>query len=338
MKYTFDRTSKKFICPNCNKKRFVRFIDVETNNYLEEVYGRCDRESSCGYFKKPEKIFNSHCNTIAKPIFTLQLRDNTVSYHSEKTLQQSLKVYSNNNFYQYLILIFNSEEVLTLFAKYKVGTSKTWDGATVFWQIDKQHKIRGGKIILFDKNTCKRVKTPHTHISWAHSRLKIKDFILKQCLFGLHLVCADKKIAIVESEKTAIIMALFIPEYTWLATGNKQNFKDETLYPIKNKEIIAFPDKSEFNDWNERAIQLNKSGFNISVSDYIEKMECEEGTDLADIYIDIQNQSKHVELSKDEKIVKKMATVNSVIYDLIETFDLCDSFHNPIDVDKIKKH
>ena len=32
--------------------------------------------------------------------------------------------------------------------RYKVGTSKYWDGATVFWQTDNQNKIRTGKIML----------------------------------------------------------------------------------------------------------------------------------------------------------------------------------------------
>ena len=31
--------------------------------------------------------------------------------------------------------------------RYKVGTSKYWDGATVFWQTDNQNKVRTGKIM-----------------------------------------------------------------------------------------------------------------------------------------------------------------------------------------------
>lgn len=70
MTYTFDKSSKKFVCPNCNKKRFVRFVNTETNNYLEDIYGRCDSETSCGYFVKPNidnsKIFAKETNTSQK--------------------------------------------------------------------------------------------------------------------------------------------------------------------------------------------------------------------------------------------------------------------------------
>jgi transcription elongation factor Elf1 len=39
-KYSLDKSSRKFICPNCNKKTFVKFIDNETNQYLNSIDGR----------------------------------------------------------------------------------------------------------------------------------------------------------------------------------------------------------------------------------------------------------------------------------------------------------
>ena len=80
-------------------------------------------------------------------------------------------------------------------------------------------------------------------------------------------------------------MSVFKPEYTWLATGSKQGFKYEMLKPIKDYEIIAFPDKSEYNDWQKKAIELNSVGFNIKISEWLENTDFENGSDLADIYI-----------------------------------------------------
>ena len=52
-KYSLEIGSKKFFCPNCGEKKFVKYLDNETNNYLSEDLGRCDRETNCGYHKKP---------------------------------------------------------------------------------------------------------------------------------------------------------------------------------------------------------------------------------------------------------------------------------------------
>jgi hypothetical protein len=41
-KYQLDKSSKKFICPQCGKKRLVRYINMETKEYLPETVGRCD--------------------------------------------------------------------------------------------------------------------------------------------------------------------------------------------------------------------------------------------------------------------------------------------------------
>src|SRR5690606_29533189 len=113
--------------------------------------------------------------------------------------------------------------------------------------------VRHGKIMLYNSGTGKRTKNPNgkAYINSVRSTLKLKDFNLCQCLFGLHLIneTETRTVAIVEGEKTAVIMSLFKPEYVWLATGSKQGFKYEMLNPLKGFKIIAFPDKREYTDW-----------------------------------------------------------------------------------------
>ena len=94
--------------------------------------------------------------------------------------------------------------------------------------------------------------------------------------------------------------------------------------------------KTYNDDWNKKALELNKLGFHLTVSDYVEKMDCEAGTDLADLYFAIQNKKEIIELSKDEQLVKEYAKINPELLNLIKTFELCDSFDNLLDVERIK--
>ena len=89
--------------------------------------------------------------------------------------------------------------------------------------MDTNEQIRGAKIMLYNEHTGKRVKEPYNHINWLHKAIKEPSFNLCQCLFGLHLINEDyqKEIAIVESEKTAITMSTYVPDYICLATGSK---------------------------------------------------------------------------------------------------------------------
>ena len=46
-------------------------------------------------------------------------------------------------------------------------------------------------------------------------------------------------------------------------------------------------------------------------------MDCEDGSDLADLYIEIHNKPETITLSKDEPIIKNIANVNPDICNLI---------------------
>ena len=284
-KYKLDKSSKKFVCPKCGKRTFVKYIETETGNYLTDDLGRCDRETNCCYHKPPKGKEN-------KTIEIINIPKLPPTYHSLELVQKLFLNCSQNNFIAFLQTLFDSVEVKEAVNKYLIATSKHHPGATIFWQIDNLERIHAGKILQYNLETGKRVKdlAGKSLINWVHSVSKLKDFNLKQCLFGLHLIKErnTNTIAIVEAEKTAVVMSLFKPEYTWLSTGSKQGFKYEMLLPIKQYKIIAFPDKSEFNDWHKKANELNNQGFNISVSDLIENTNYPTGTDLADVYIDLK--------------------------------------------------
>lgn len=279
-KYQLDKSSKKFQCPNCNKKTFVKYIECDTDLYLGETIGRCDRESKCGYIKAPKgnkPIINHVCNTNVMQ----------KTYHNESAIGLYGRNHKENKFVQYLLLYFVPQDVIHAIKKYFIGTSNYWNGATIFWQVDEQMNICAGKVMLYDPLTGKRVKKPYPHINWMHKVLQINSFVLQQCLFGLHNLYDYEKgsaICIVESEKTAIIMSIVFPAYLWLATGSKANLKEGLLRPLKEYNIIVFPDKTEFDDWNKKVQVLEKDDFIISCSDFLEDKNLEEGGDLVDMF------------------------------------------------------
>lgn len=329
-RFSLDKSSKKFICPKCQKKTFVRYIDNTSNDYTESHFGRCDRESNCKHHSIPK---NGKLTFTIEPVCFNEKIKSTININEIAIHGRNFK---NNNFIQFLKMHFSVDEIKNTILKYCIGTSNYWHGATIFWQINENEEVLTGKIMLFDIETGKRIKKPFNHINWMHKALKIKDFNLQQCLFGLHLIKEYKgqTIAIVESEKTAIIMSMFLPNYLWLATGSKGNFKLELLKPLKQYQILAFPDKSEYQDWSEKARQLYNFGFKIKCSSIIERKEVEKGYDLADYYIDYKlkktNLVKESNYSETEILVNNLAKKNPEIINLIKTFDLVDKYHNDI--------
>ena len=233
-KYSLDKSSKKYHCPSCKKKTFVRYIDNETKQFIRSDIGRCDREINCGFHYYPSAYFKDNNWKNNNTFVPKQLKRNVpkqsfknVSLIDNQLFNKTLNIglyLINNNFIEYLYSIFEEEVVVSVSERFNIGTAKIWNGATIFWQVDNKQKVRSGKIILYDKFTGKRSEK----ITWVHSILKLKNYNLKQCLFGLYQISNFPKhiIGIVESEKTAIIMTAIsmqkniLQNYIWIATGS----------------------------------------------------------------------------------------------------------------------
>jgi hypothetical protein len=176
-----------------------------------------------------------------------------------------------------------------LVSRYFIATSKHWNGATVFWQIDIQGKVRTGKIMLYKPTTGKRVKEPFNHINWVHKVIKLIEFDLKQCLFGEHLLNdKTKPVAIVESEKTAVIASVYLPQFIWVAVGSLTNLNAEKCSILKGRTVTLFPDLNGFDKWSSKAKELSHLA-SVSVSDLLERKATEaerkQGFDLVDYLI-----------------------------------------------------
>ena len=78
--------------------------------------------------------------------------------------------------------------------------------------------------------------------------------ILNNAYLVLHLLNSDKNksIALVESEKSAIIASIAFPEFIWMATGGLMNLKYDLLKPLAGRRVILFPDAGCYDIWNEK--------------------------------------------------------------------------------------
>jgi hypothetical protein len=181
-----------------------------------------------------------------------------------------------------------------IFEKYRVGTSKHWQGATAFWQIDNKGNARQCKVMLYKPDTGRRVKKDGGSFAIFMGKriLGNNDANLQQCLFGCHLLSQypAAPVAIVESEKTAMYCAHIYPNLVWLATGGKQGCSLQSkavLEPLKGRTIIMFPDLMATKDWQDKARIIGEMiPCKIHVSTDLEKMASDAdkaaGLDLMD--------------------------------------------------------
>lgn len=308
------RPGSKTVCPKCGKKScFTRYVDENAQFTFPDHVGKCDHINSCGYHYTPKEYFQD--NPIVKETMIEQNNRGDIPSRAVKPMvkplstfvpqasflpfdwvSQSMQRFDINPLYQYLTKVTGKEKTDRLFSLYKVGTSKMWNGATVFWQIDIYGNVHAGKIMGYNPETGHRIKEPFNQVSWVHSVRKLPDFHMKQCLFGEHLLSgtstgqSTKTIAIVESEKTALIAALFIPDFIWLATGGMHGcFNCEAMQVLRGREVILFPDLKATEEWKRKTTMLHSICKRATCSDLLETMATEEqrkaGLDIADFLL-----------------------------------------------------
>jgi hypothetical protein len=285
-------------CPACNSnKSFVRYIDTTTGEHIANNVGKCNREINCGYHYTPKQYFQDNSlsfdrenNVSVSPALRerkLETRKQP-SFIETNIFKSSLKGYEENIFTKQLLHRFGKAAAEKAIEKYFIGSSKHWPGATIFWQIDFSGKIRTGKIMLYDESL-HRVKEPFNHITWVQTVLNIENFNLKQCLYGAHLLKGNTNtVNLVESEKTAIIASIYLPQFTWLSCGNLNGLNIEKLKVLQGRKVVLFPDLNAYDIWDRKAKEFEKllPGTSFKVSDLLERKASDEqrkrGFDIAD--------------------------------------------------------
>lgn len=273
--------SSRHTCPACERPRcFTLYID-DNGNILHPTVGRCDHESSCGYHRTPRQYFreNPEHRHFVIPSERSESR-NLLHYRHARPNRASPGIIpqnlipppsATNHLISYLKTMIPSTAIDRIIADYRLAS--TPDQAIIFLQIDQDNQCRTGKIMQYNPATGHRIKVPNKpgRINWLHSILKRRkqlppDWQLTQCLFGEHLLPQhqDKTVALVESEKTAIICSAMMPQYLWLATGGKSGLTSERLSSLKGRKIIVFPDIDAFKDWQQKIFTFPHLDIRIS--------------------------------------------------------------------------
>ena len=275
-KYSLMSGSKKFFCPNCKKKTFVPYVVTGTNNIVDSAkYGRCDRINSCRYSLYPKLGKDDITSSRYVPPAPEEIKP--LDFVDKNLMQATFNEFKNNIFFMYLVKLFGIEKAYQLQEAYNIGTAK--GNGIIFWQEDRKGNVRTGKVMYYHPNG-KRIKERN---SWfVHKKIK-DDFNYRQCFFGLHLTTPDKPVALCESEKTAIIMSVFEPEYTWIASGGSEMINDERLFELPRLDKV-FADNGQFEKW-ERKTRAFLPEMDISVDNAVNNGILKEGDDILDLYL-----------------------------------------------------
>lgn len=285
-RYSLLTKAKKEICPECRKKTYVRFVDLSNGNIIPEKYGRCDREDRCGYFLSPYQ--DGYAKENIDPDFkpsSIVIEEKPISFIDREVAVKTMLIDINNNLFNFLTNKLDREKTANTFTDYRVGFKNNW---CIFWQCDINGKYRSGKYMRYTPEG-RRDKSSIT--TWEHARKNINGYVyptfnLKQCFFGEHLLANDqrKPVAIVESEKTALIASIFYDSYIWLACGSKNGLSEYKCEVLKDRKVMLYPDLGAYSEWYEKAV---KHGFGISriLEDKATEYDRENGLDLADFLL-----------------------------------------------------
>jgi len=337
-KYKFDKSSRKYLCPGCGKKKLVRYVDSVTGELQPEQFGRCDRQDSCGYYMYPKSDRIDTVN-LAK---SLAIRRESHSQSEKKqvfipkdALKTTLGGYNECTFFTYLSNRGVPENLLEeIISMYLLGTIQSGHlrGALTIPYINENDQVAFVQVKQFDERN-KTVKTSALHSlikdkpgnQWVEEYEK--NELKVSCFFGSHLLKKYPKnpIAIVEAPKTAIYGTCYygVPkddnDLLWLAVYNKSSLTEDKFKVLKGRNIVVFPDLSDdggtYNEWKKKvelfANKLPKT--KVLVNDFLEQYAPNElrqaGGDFADYlsqftWQEYQNGGKSVESVKNDTTKK----------------------------------
>ena len=186
-----------------------------------------------------------------------------------------------------------NEQMRRAARRYRLGATK--NGGVIFWQMDAEGVIYDGKVMYY-REDCHRDKLHHptwvsTLLTHRHHWPDADRLTTRHCFFGTHLLerrrtteqrgrksnlfsgrknslfceSGERGIAVVESEKSAVILSELFPHYLWLATGGMGNVQPDSFRPLRGHRVVLFPDTdpdgTAYRRWYEAAQTVMQQPF-----------------------------------------------------------------------------
>ena len=283
----YHRSIEKLTCPSCgHKHRFSPYIDNATGKIIDPECGRCDRINSCGYHLTPREFFHQHpemrdtkCKVAEyvrheTPKPRLYLPDNVINLYSTPHSQSRLG--------RWLEKVAPSTEALEKATQDYCLTATTTQG-TIFWYRDEKGRFCQGKMMWYKENGHRNGFVSTISSDMAKRGKFPENAQMQRCLFGTHLLgkYQDKAVALVEGEKTAVVMSMLKPNFVWLATGGCGNLNKEVTLPLIGRRVVVIPDSGCLEKWKKDMAETN--GINYSFYEELEAYP--PNTDILDILI-----------------------------------------------------
>ena len=211
-------------------------------------------------------------------------------------------------------------------ADYCVGHGK--NGHTIFWQMDEHGDLRTGKMMKYypqghpkfghrDKEAPWNFDWIHATLSrhWDEEKHEMTDEPpypfphlydpdkQEPCstFFGMHLLnkYPNATVNIVESEKTAILMAIAYGNHAtqvWMACGGLEMLSRERMKPIidQGRKVVLYPDRDGIAKWKAKAKQIGYDQIHVDTDPVLKWWRERDGdkADIADVVVRILNERK----------------------------------------------
>lgn len=140
--------------------------------------------------------------------------------------------------FRWMCSMFAEEKVRAVWNKYNVTTDS--HGNACFWYVNQYGKI------LFDKRIAYRDDGHRDKTFFPGRQFRVADGYSGRCYFGACVPDDGRKAFIVESEKSALLAALYYDGRRFLATGGKSGLHD--IEP----NMLLVPDMDARMEWEEK--------------------------------------------------------------------------------------